>query len=93
MTNSSSERVQKNLVEKWHDILNASKPGAESPAETTGHINGKSEEKGTEAVTHGTKNLDLNGKDDALVISEMAGHDSLDTGDASMFADVTMSEA
>lgn len=52
----------KSLVEKWHEILNASKPGAESPAETSGHLNGKTDEKGTEDVTQGTKNLDLNGK-------------------------------
>lgn len=52
----------KSLVEKWHEILNANKPGTESPAETTEHLNGKSDEKGTDEVTQSTKNLDLNGK-------------------------------
>jgi hypothetical protein len=52
----------KSLVEKWHEILNANKPGVESPTETTGHLNGKSEEKVTDDVTRSTKNLDLNGK-------------------------------
>lgn len=83
----------KSLVEKWHEILNANKMGAESPAETTGHMNGKSEEKGTDEVTQGTKNLDLNGKDDALLASEMTSQDILGTGDTSMLAEVTMSEA
>jgi len=61
--------------------------------ETSGHLNGKSDEKGTEDVTQGTKNLDLNGKDEPLLTSELAGQDSFDAGDASMLADVTMSEA
>lgn len=52
----------KSLVEKWHEILNANKTVIESPMEATGHLNGKSDEKVTDEVTRGTKNLDLNGK-------------------------------
>ncbi len=52
----------KNLVEKWHQILNANKPVPESPVETTGYPNGKPNDKVPDAITHGTKNLDLNGK-------------------------------
>jgi len=50
----------KSLVEKWHEILNANKPGVESPTEIT--LNGKSDERVADEVTRGTKNLDLNGK-------------------------------
>ena len=55
----------KSLVERWHQILNANKPGPESPGEVSGHLNGKlegKEEKMTDEVTQGTKNLELNGK-------------------------------
>lgn len=82
----------KSLVEKWHEILNSNKPSVDSPVDTTGHLNGKLEEKGAEDVTRGTKNLDLNGKDDVLLASQMTGQDILD-GDASMLAEITMSEA
>lgn len=52
----------KSLVEKWSEIRNANKTGAESPAETTRHLNGKLEEKGIEELAQGTKNLRLNGE-------------------------------
>jgi len=47
----------KDLVDKWHQILNANKPANESP-----NPNGKSEGKLEDEVMQGTKNLDLNGE-------------------------------
>ena len=57
----------KNLVDKWHQILNANKPPTGSPAaSTSGQANGKLDQETTknkdeDAVTKGTKNIDLNG--------------------------------
>jgi hypothetical protein len=57
----------KNLVDKWHQILNANKPSTGSPAaSTSGQANGKldqeiTKDKEEDAVTKGTKNIDLNG--------------------------------
>jgi hypothetical protein len=51
----------KNLVEKWHQILNANKPVPESPIEATGYPNGKPSDKVPDLVTQGAK-IDLNGK-------------------------------
>ena len=57
----------KNLVDKWHQILNANKPSTGSPAaSTSGPPNGKLDQeivkdKEEDAVTIGTKNIDLNG--------------------------------
>ena len=57
----------KNLVDKWHQILNANKPSTGSPAaSTSGPANGKmdqeiAKEKDEDAVTKATKNIDLNG--------------------------------
>jgi hypothetical protein len=51
----------KNLVEKWHQILNANKPVPESPIEATGFPNGKLNDKVSDVITQGAK-LDLNGK-------------------------------
>jgi hypothetical protein len=55
----------KNLVDKWHQILNANKPTTGSPAASTaGQVTGKSGKESTkdeDVVTNGTKNLDLNG--------------------------------
>jgi len=47
----------KELVDKWHHILNANKSTSSPSAQT----NGKAD-KDAEAVTESTKNLDLNGK-------------------------------
>ena len=58
----------KDLVDKWHQILNANKPPNGSPTTSTaGHTNGKSDkvktkDKDEDEVTKGTKQLDLNGK-------------------------------
>lgn len=58
----------KDLVDKWHQILNANKPLNGSPTTSTaGQTNGKSDKEKTkdkeeDEVTKGTKNLDLNGK-------------------------------
>lgn len=57
----------KNLVDKWHQILNANKPPTGSPAASnSGPANGKldqefTKEKVEDEVTKGTKNIDLNG--------------------------------
>lgn len=57
----------KNLVDKWHQILNANKPLTGSPdASASGQANGKmdqeiTKDKEEDAVTKGTKNIDLNG--------------------------------
>ena len=56
----------KNLVDKWHQILNANKPSTGSPAASTGPANGKldqevTKDKEEDAMTKGTKNIDLNG--------------------------------
>ena len=61
----------KNLVDKWHQILNANKPSTGSPAaSTSGQANGKldqevtqeiTKDKEEDAVTKATKNIDLNG--------------------------------
>jgi hypothetical protein len=57
----------KNLVDKWHQILNANKPPTGSPAaSTSGQANGKLDQETTknkdeDAVTKATKNIDLNG--------------------------------
>lgn len=57
----------KNLVDKWHQILNANKPPTGSPAaSTSGQANGKldqeiTKDKEEDAVTKATKNIDLNG--------------------------------
>jgi hypothetical protein len=55
----------KNLVDKWHQILNANKPSTGSPAASTaGRADGKADKENTkdeDVVTNGTKNIDLNG--------------------------------
>ena len=54
----------KNLVDKWHQILNAIKPTTGSPPASTGQANGKADKenaKDEDVVTNGTKNIDLNG--------------------------------
>ena len=61
----------KNLVDKWHQILNANKPSTGSPTgSTSGPANGKldqeitqeiTKDKEEDAVTKATKNIDLNG--------------------------------
>ena len=51
----------KDLVDKWHQILNANKPSNGSPTTSTvGQANGKSDKENT--IEEGTKNLDINGK-------------------------------
>lgn len=52
----------KNLVEKWHQILNANKLAPESPVDATGYPNGKADDRAAYAVTQGAKNLALDGK-------------------------------
>jgi hypothetical protein len=52
----------KALVDKWHGVLNAGKPGA-GEKEANGDVAGQGKEdkaKGEEKVMEGTKNLDLN---------------------------------
>ena len=112
----------KNLVDKWHQILNANKPPTGSPAaSTSGQANGKldqevTKDKEEDAVTKATKNIDLNGSYWKLFtllfvfLADIAdvkllpwlgdGHNEgneedakADIGDASILADVTMSEA
>lgn len=61
-------RRAKDLVDKWHQILNANKPSNGSPTTSiAGQANGKSDKEKTkdkdeDEVTKITKNLDLNGK-------------------------------
>ncbi|KAF8814822.1 Tudor/PWWP/MBT [Phlegmacium glaucopus] len=97
----------KDLVDKWHQILNANKPPNGSPTTSTaGQTNGKSDKEQTklkdeDEVTQGTKNLDLNGKSSysrtcfsPVSLGDDADEDAnADIGDVSMLADVTMSEA
>lgn len=57
----------KDLVDKWHQILNANKPPNGSPTTSTGQTNGKLDkenlkDKEEDDVTKGTQNLDLNGE-------------------------------
>ena len=56
----------KDLVDKWHQILNANKQNGSPTTSTAGQANGKADKESTkdneDEVTRGAKNLDLNGK-------------------------------
>ncbi|KAF8149342.1 hypothetical protein B0H34DRAFT_785371 [Crassisporium funariophilum] len=87
----------KDLVDKWHQILNANKPGNGSPTTSVAggtQTNGKDkkDKEGDDEVLKGTKNLDLNGAGASPAMGDDQDANA-DMGDASMLADVTMSEA
>jgi len=85
----------KNLVDKWHQILNANKPTTGSPTVSPGQANGKSDKEITkeeDVITNGTKNIELNGTN----VDHGEGNEedaNAEIADVSMLADVTMSEA
>jgi len=77
----------KNLVDKWHQILNAIKPTTGSPPAQANGKTDKEDAKDEDVVTNGTKNMDLNG----TTVDQ--GNEEDGNADMSMLADVTMSQA